>query len=155
LKSHLDPITTKPTIKGTYGRAWLYPVGPATPECVAAWIIEAPWAHPVWHSYLLNVIHLRPSERDPNPIIYLDGATHELCIEALDPEKPRQPSIDGGEVWALSPPNFAGQIICGSDVAAFARAENAVFMILERHLSPDTDYIYEWIRLFGDSMIKK
>ena len=51
------------------GKAWRFDLDairmrmkadPASDAAVDAWLIEAPWAHPVWHSYLVMLIHLRP-----------------------------------------------------------------------------------------------
>jgi hypothetical protein len=36
---------------------------PALDGGIAGWIIQAPWAHPVWNSYWLHVVHLRSIDR--------------------------------------------------------------------------------------------
>src|SRR6185369_6380027 len=81
------PVTLQPLIKGKHGQAWQVNlttlrkklgVDPAKDAGLAHWIIEAPWAHPVWHSYVLVLIHLRPLVGFEKPHLYLDCATHEL-----------------------------------------------------------------------------
>lgn len=83
----IDPVSAPPVLTGPHGRVWLidmvsarlkYGLDPKKDGTVAAWVIEAPWAHPVWHSYTLALVHLRPIEDAPKTITHLDGATHEF-----------------------------------------------------------------------------
>lgn len=158
-----DPITVAPTITGSFGKAWLVDVDACCErtnrireECtiVAMWLIEAAWAHPLWHSYWLNLVHLRPRPlRDEETKFYLPGATHELCLFALNPDKPREDLLQTGMAYRLIPINFAAQIIEPSDATAAARAQTAVEMVCDGKLSPDTDFIQQWVRLFGDNML--
>lgn len=121
---------------------------------VGGWIIEAPWAHPFWHSYALFMIHLREVERVSPPVIRLEGATHELQLWALDPAKPRAPYLNGKlAIPLLQPANFIAQLIAEDDKAALERVERAVDMIVLGALNPDTDARAQWVRLFGDNMI--
>lgn len=152
MRAVADPVQGSAVI-GEYGRAW--PVGPFTPAQVAVWVVEAPWAHPVWHSYIFGFAHLRPMECDPAPRIWLPGATHELALYALDPEVPRQKQIDNGRYHMLVPVNFAAQFIADDDAAAAARIKAAVDRILAGELSPDTDFLAQWIALFGGNMVLK
>lgn len=160
-----EPVIVPPTITGTHGRAWKcdhaafvakHGVKPGEVDAtVVNWLIEAPWAHPFWHSYTLTLVHLRPMPDARPTIFYLDGASHELWLYALDPGKPREPAIRGEAFpsW-LTPSNFAAQIVAPSDEAAAARIEGAVRRICDGTLSPDTDFIRQWMHLFGDNMIK-
>lgn len=161
-----DKITAPPTIAGTRALAWSIDLDalrrrlnvPAMADStLVMWVIEAPWANLAWHSYALTLVHLRPFPGQKT-IFYLDGATHELWLYALDPGAPRQALIEGAEPdagrWWLTPINFASQIIEPDDGAALARVRSAVLKICEGHLSPDTDYNRHWIHLFGDNMIK-
>jgi hypothetical protein len=160
----LDPVDTPPTITGREGRAWAIDFIKAYESAgkdrtsgaeVAGWIIEAAWAHPFWHSYWLQVVHLRPMPDDRPTKIYLEGATHELWLYALNPEKPRQAMLDGGQVYWLDPINFAAQLIERSDADAMQHAEEAVHAICDGNLSPDTDFRAVWVSLFGDNMMKE
>jgi|SRR5262245_2161334 len=160
-----DPIARKPDIAGPHGKAWIVDLavvraqrkgGPNPNDTgVMQWIIEAPFAHPLWHSYSLMLIHLRPVEgSDQRPTIYLKGATHELWLVALDPDHERAPIFEGGSVHGLQPVNFAAQIIADSDAVAVGRIEAAVEMICDGDLSPDTDFRSAWVKLFGSNMLR-
>lgn len=120
------------------------------------WIVEARWAHPIWHSYSLVLVHLRPLVPPVETKFYLPGATHEIWVYAMDPDAPRSPAILGDERprW-LTPKNFAAQFIEPSDEAAISRVEGAVDLILSGELSPDTDFQHQWRALFGDNMVKE
>src|SRR5690242_7501440 len=53
---------------------------------VSAWIVKAPWAHMCWHSYMIVAFHLRQLPDCPPAEIMLHGATHEIHVDAIDPE---------------------------------------------------------------------
>ena len=158
-----DPMP--PATKGGIGgRAWRYDLDawcaksgtPRDQDCtVAGWLIEAPWAHPLWHSYQLSLVHLRPMPGFPAPIIHLAGATHELVLFALNPDFPREPVLTlESDAHILTPVNYAGQFIASSDAEADSRVEGAVGLIMSGELSPDTDFQRQWEALFGNEMIK-
>jgi hypothetical protein len=120
----------------------------------AAWLVEAPWAHPVWHSYsvtLLRLANINPAHR----LLYLDNATHEIQVAALDPSVPRQPQVDSGDFAQLSPMNFCAQFIAPTDDNALHRVQRTVIAIVNGKLSPDTDFRDSWISLYGDNMVKE
>lgn len=161
-----DTISIPPTMSGDFGRAWLVDLDAAAARLpfdqatsgdatLASWLIEAPNAHPFWHSYWLALIHLRPDPGDVPPKLYLPDATHELWLYALDPDKPRQEMIESGLMRVLQPGNFAGQMRYADDAEAFAAAKVAVRKVCDGRLSPDTDFRAQWVALFGDWMIKK
>lgn len=164
-----DKITITPSLLGQKSRAWrcnianmrrTLGVKPADDPTIAWWLIEAIWAHPVWHSYLLTLHNLQSRANLPNAILFVPSATHEIVLHALDPKGQRQSIIGGdgrlgkGTCQPLIPVNFAAQFACLTDQAAEARVKNAVQMICDGKLSPDTDYIGQWIDLFGGNMIK-
>lgn len=146
-----DVITVKPTINGAHARAWrVDPHHVAPHSLVTSWLVEVPWAHPVWHSYRISLIHLRPVPGLDDAVIYRSGATHEIAVYALDPDMPRQAVFDS-HVWdVLTPPNFVDQFIAQSDAAADARIADVVRLICDGWLSPDTDFRGAWIKLFGE-----
>lgn len=160
----IDPITVPPVLSGAKGKAWLTNnaegrriknVPLERDACLSHWVIEAPWAHPAWHSYSLITVHLRPMDNTPTEF-YLNDATHEMWLFAIDPSKNRNELISNGITnghW-LSPINFGAQFIEISDDLARDRIRNAVQMICDGKLSPDTDHRREWVRLFGDNMLK-
>ena len=159
----LDEVTTPPTIKGDHGRAWLadmarilkeQQVNPAEDATVCSWLVEAPDAHPFWHSYWVFCIHLRPLII-PRPVtFYLLGATHELGVWALDPKFSRQQFLQDGVPHMLTPGNFAGQFMEPNDAEAFKRVEKSVHEICAGELSPDTDFLRQWVKRYGAHMVK-
>ena len=159
-----EPISKEPDRAGLHGKAWLIDieaarakiVPPQIDGSVASWIIEAPWAHPIWHSYVLHLMHLRSLEGFDAPKILKPGATHEFHLLALDPDQPRQPCITAdAPVCVLWPANFAAQLVYDSDEAAAQRMAETVRMICDGELSPDTDFRYAWTRMFGDEMLSE
>lgn len=156
------PITAAPVVTGAYGRAWLCDVaeavrraglGPDDHGCLSHWIVEAPWAHPVWHSYALVLVHLRPLAAGRQTLLYLEGATHEIWLSALDPDVDRNDMLAAGVVagW-LRPMNFAAQFIEIADELARGRVQQTVQAICDGRLIPDTDARADWISLYGDNM---
>lgn len=160
----MDKITTQPTLIGKAGCAWEMDfsqilksrkIEPEDSAMLSGWVIEAPWAHPIWHSYSLVLVHLREMPDKRKTFFYLDGATHEFWLHALDPNENRQEVIDGQATHHLTPVNFAAQIVRSNDEIAIAEIRETVEDIIDGKLSPDTDFRQDWIARFGDSMIKK
>lgn len=155
----------QPTLVGKFGKAWdidlarirreVLKVPQDDDAALIASIVEAPWAHGAWHSYMFSLVHLRPMADNRPTIFYLEGATHELVIEAINPDYDRNEMLKTGKVYRLTPANFAEQFIAESDEAAIARVKDAIMLVVDGKLSPDTDYIRAWANLFGDNMIKK
>lgn len=73
-----------------------------------------------------------------------------------DPDHPREPFIKGDmpALPFLTPVNFSAQLRCTNDEAAKTLAEYTIREICDGQLSPDTDWIREWVRRFGNAMIK-
>lgn len=160
----LDPVTTPATYYGMYGRAWQVDVtallrkaghDPEHDAGIALWMVEAPGAHPIWHTYMLLMMHLRPVPGLAGPVIHLRGATHEFELWALTPSAERQMILDTGMwmMWRMEPCNFAAQIIA-TDEEAIRRLLGSVMDILQGAISPDTDYFQWWVQLWGDSMVR-
>lgn len=127
---------------------------------IDAWMVEVPLAHPIWHTYLLSLIHLRPVPGLANPVLYKEGVTHELFLHAMNIDIDRELYLrdfkaqerNGTKVPPLlMPVNFAAQFICENDRKAKEEIAFAVNEMLVGRLSPDTDYRREWVALFGDS----
>lgn len=133
---------------------------PAHDGAVASWIIQAPWAHPIWNSYWLHVTHLRPIDRGDKgifePTFYLEGATHELWLYALNPEFRAEDIARTVEPFGscLTPINFAAQLKLDSDAAAAELARKTADDVLRMRLNPDTDFIRQWAERFGANMVK-
>ena len=160
-----DPIAKAPVLHGPHGRAWLcdlakgakiMKLAPGQDATLAHWVIEAPDAHPVWHSYSLIVIHLRPMPDNRPTMFYIDGATHEMWLYAIDPDKDRNELLSTGIVqrhW-MWPCNFAAQFIEIGDDLARERIQNAAMRICLGELNPDTDGRSQWEAQFGSNMMK-
>lgn len=164
------PLRLPPVIKGERGQAWLVDlktlrrvlgVDPAHDASLAAWVVEAPWAHPAWHSYLVSLVHLRPlpvlASSSQKTLFYVDGATHEIVVDAFDPRADRKAVVEGYVPFishSLRPSNFAAQFIEIADDLAVERVRIAVKNICAGTLNPDTDARQDWAALFGDNMMK-
>lgn len=142
------------TKQGAHGKAWRIdfarwqePVRAA----ICGWIVEAPHAHPIWHSYFLTAVHLRPMDGCQPAHIFLPGATHEIMVIALDPS--HTPRLDRSSAY-LTPMNFTGQWIAECDEAALAKVEASVDEILAGMLNPDTDGIRQWVERYSASNLK-
>jgi hypothetical protein len=89
----------------------------AWPATVASWFLTCPGQSPAWENYILGVVHLRPIEGAPAPIVTVPHATHEVIVIALDPA--RQPVATDPSTWRmLTPLNVCEQIQLPDDDAA-------------------------------------
>lgn len=159
------PVSMVPVVSGEHGRAWVcnlkagrreLGIGDDVDATLDHWVVEAPWAHPAWHSYSIVLVHLRPMADGRKTKFYIDDATHEMWVYAIDPQANRNKLIANGLVkgaW-LHPGNFAAQFIEIRDELARERIRKAVQEICDGRLSPDTDYTRMWIERFGDNMMR-
>jgi hypothetical protein len=142
-------------IEGSHGTAERIPLPdvPQAAETVCTWLLTAPHACPLWSQYLLAVVRLRdgvPGFRPPAR--QFDGATHELVILALDPERGPFAVADmerfqrSGAVPFLTPANIAHQIE-GTDEEAAWLAEMAAAAVVNGWLTPETWDAPEEIRM--------
>jgi hypothetical protein len=124
----------------------------------AVWLVDAPWAHPGWDSYLLSLCDLATELHTVTPagiIVYKPGVSHELMVYAVDPKV----EIRTGENVAdwdvtgalLQPANFGYQFAEGSDDDAWERVNRIALMIENAGLSPDTGAKEDWNLLFPDA----
>lgn len=161
-----DPIPAAPVASGPAGKAWLVNlptliqtsgIARENDASLDIWVIEVPGAHPAWHSYLLALYHLRPVATPQATLFYLEDATHEITLFALDPDCDRRAIIDGtiklGKT-IMTPANYAGQFHAIGDETARQRILETVQDICDGKLSPDTDYVSMWQSRFGDHMFK-
>lgn len=160
-------VEIKPAFEGQHGQAWicdlpallnLSNLKPEDDACLRMWIVEAPWAHPVWHSYLIYLVHLRDMPDQRPTIFHVPDATHEFVLYAMDPDADREAVITGRVMpfkMCLQPVNFAAQLVEIRDDLAIERIEAAIRDICDGKLSPDTDAQSQWIERFGNNMIKK
>lgn len=163
-----DEVTTPPTMSAEHGRAWEIDLpkireyfrtaeGRDNPNDngIAAWVVEAPWAHPVWHSYWLALIHLREIPGGEPVWRKEPTRTHQLFVMALNQDHPREALLKGEDrPHFLMPLNFSGQFEAADDEAAIARVRGTVQLIIEGKLSPDTDFLRMWVQLYGADLVK-
>lgn len=165
---HIDQVKNPPTLKTSFGAAWELSIEDLrkkagvsdNDDCsVAAWVVFCPWAHMLWSYYYISAVHLRPTAKFPSPKILLMGATHEIFVAALDPQK--VPNLDNPCNTWLKPLNFAGQWIVNErnnpidlDKAAALKVRRSVEEILSGVLSPDTDYRSLWVRAYSASNLR-
>ena len=84
---------------------------------LATWFLHCPGQSPAWSNYLLSVVHLRPIPDGSPPALQFPGATHEVMVVALNPEK--NPKANDTETWYhLTPVNVAVQLVLESDEQA-------------------------------------
>lgn len=157
-------VKAQPTLVGSKGRAWLCDIdvgrrrlgSEKRDATIAVWVVEAPWAHPIWHSYTIASVHLRPIP-GVKTLIYKDMATHEMWVHALNPDAPLDELIETGinRGLSLKPTQFAAQFIEIEDEYAAQRIEKTVREIIDGKLSPDVDHQRCcWVPRFGDNMMK-
>lgn len=118
----------------------------------ATWVIDAPWAHPIWHQYLVVTFSLAPAQEGHEPTIYRPGMTHEMHVWAVDPDTPVTVWKERPEGCLLQPMNHGYQFKADSDDAALARVTALVQSLVEGTLSPDTDWRAMWDQLFADGV---
>jgi hypothetical protein len=120
-------------------------------------LISAPYAHPVWSNYWLYACHLRPLIRDGEPlptINYLEGATHEMWVYALNPDYTLEQQNERLAPAFLTPMNFGAQLIRKSDEEVVTEMRELAHEIEDGRMNPDTDNARAWHQRFGDNMVK-
>lgn len=119
-----------------------------SPAFNKSWIVEAKWAHPLWHSYLVMLYDLTTEiPGQPAPLIYRQGMTHEIAVVALNPDYPADPPTHH-----LKPANHIYQFLAHSDDAAVERVVALLEEIEAKTLSPDTDFRTMWDVRFSDGV---
>src|SRR5690606_37776191 len=107
------------------------------PAALRAVLLHRPDAHPVWHSYQVSLVHLRPIEGWPLPDLRSPDSSHEIVILALDPESEPDPGVPS--IAPLTPPNLAHQLRAKTDEMALTVFGAFVQALAAGELNPDTD----------------
>lgn len=148
-----------PFYVGPCGNAYVLNLNAAdmrSDEVASAWayaiIVNCPISHPWWPTCTLSIYSLGDVPGLPPAKIYLPGATHEIMLLALNPEK--EVHVDR-PVSMLYPANFAAQMICRDDDEALEVIEKTARDCCDGILNPDTDGRQRWIARFGDNMIRR
>lgn len=160
--SNYGTITRHPDIVGTHGRAWQIPLSdvgrrgrPDADGTVIGWLLHAPQAHMLWTYYAVAVIHLRAIEGVKPPVIRLLGATHEMMIVSLNPEKrlPDLEAVGRGEASFafLTPIDVVEQFAVRDDAEAAQLGELAIRVCVNGIASPDQDWRSWWKRAIAET----
>lgn len=153
---------SEPTMTGRMGKAWLIDMDavsrrrgivndPRASVTLPCWIASAAYAHPLWSHYVIMCIALRDVPGVPTAKVNLKGATHEVMVFALDPD--RRPAVNDMPRM-LQPANFVAQFIEPDDLSAAARVQQAVQDVIDGTLNPDTDFRRMWVDRFSGSNLK-
>lgn len=140
---------------GAHGRAWRIPMAPpdqrGRPEFAATvdgWLLYRPGAHPLWECWMVAVIHLRLIDGALPAHIKKAGATHELMIAALNPDRelPDLEAVGRGEASFafLTPIDVAEQFAVLDDAQAAQLCEMAIRVCVDGLASPDQDWRGWW-----------
>lgn len=141
-----------PDKEGQFGRAWkVRPPSGGPPDWqahICQWFVDRPGAHPYWHHYLINVIHLRDIPGVKPASKHYPEAQYEFSIFSLDSDK--KPDLEHAEAEAhhhwplLTPPDCIVQVHGLDDQQAALLGEHAVHAICVHGQSPDQDYRQWW-----------
>lgn len=120
----------------------------------ATWLVSAPWAHPLWHSYAFLLYDLTTPLEKPS-FKKREDVTHEMLVYAMHPDRKPHVASDMKD-WnldgcCLRPANHGYQFAAPSHEAAHTRIAALVEMIEGQRLSPDTDFRRDWDSLFADA----
>jgi hypothetical protein len=116
----------------------------------ATWIVDAPWAHPLWNQYAILLFDLTTPTTE-KPYIFMPKATHEVQVWAIDPDQ-HIDRLDNTNLYGklLRPVNHVYQFRAGSDELALSRCSILRHAIAMKQLNPDTDGRRQWDLLFRD-----
>jgi hypothetical protein len=106
---------------------------------VAGALLHRPHAHPVWHTYLVSMVHLRAVADLPAPQLVYADSSHEIAIFALAPDSKPDPA-DVKTIVPLHPGNLFYQLRGKSDDAALAVFRAFTAALASGELNPDTDH---------------
>jgi hypothetical protein len=124
----------------------------SAPTALRAVLLHRPDAHPVWHTYQVSLVHLRPIEGGPPPELRSPDSSHEIVIQALDPES--QPDPEVPTIALLTPPNLVHQLRGRTDEMALTVFGAFVQALAAGELNPDTDHRQgqiAWLNRWGKS----
>lgn len=146
-------ISEPPTFKDNFGQAWrlrLLPIGergrPDKDATVGVFLVQAPYAHPIWSYWVVSIIHLRDIVGVKKAHLQFPEATHELAIVALNPEE-QLPSLDITVNWKihrLTPTDVIEQFKVSNDAIADQILELSIMRIIDGTISPDEDWRAVW-----------
>lgn len=122
-------------LRGVNGTATevILPTPRPTPDqeaTLAYWFLDCPGQAVAWNNYGLAVIHLRPIEGVRPAIVRVPGATHEVMLVALNPEK--NPTLNDPASWQiLTPINLMEQVQLPDDESAVDLLRDAAQAVVD------------------------
>ena len=114
------------------------------------WILKAPYAHPFWDYYSLELIHLRGQGGVVAAEVLVPGATHEVLLSGLFPGD----AIDGIIPPPFTPYIFTGQFMAKNDSEAVQKVDFAAVDVVMQVLSPEERYRGMWVERFSSSTVQ-
>lgn len=122
---------------------------PARPDwnaALAAWLIYAPWAHPLWQYYQLAVVHLRHIDGVKPAVLRTPDAAHELMVVALDPQRIPAAGLTAADCvnahpGFLLPVSLCEQFEGTTDAEMVRLAELCAHACARATLSPEPNYL--------------
>lgn len=133
------PVTKQPAPESVDNNLWDIEGAEGHATCLRYVMLRRPDAHPIWHDYMMTLIHLRPVEGYPPAVLANSNCTHELMCYALDPNYDNQPT-GPHEQRFLTPPNLVYQFEGLTDEQALEVFSAYLKCMARRTCSPDTDW---------------
>lgn len=130
------PIEKKPVDE--FGNNNIWEIEELHHTCLRAVLLRFPEAHPMWHDYLISIVHLRQVDDLPAPALSNELSSHEISCFALNPEFNNQPLVNGFQI--LVPPNLIFQFEGLTDEQAKEAFRLYLSALSNGRISPDTDY---------------
>lgn len=102
-------------------------------------LLHRPDAHPIWHSYMVSLVHMRDEPGFPPAHRTFADETHEIMVVALSPNCGDFPQ-EWSKIVHLTPPNLVQRLRGYTDDRARKLFDAFVKALAAHELNPDTDY---------------
>ena len=144
-------ITRPPDLATNHALAWKVPTSDV-PTALGSWLVYCPGHHAFWHTWGVNLIHLRGLPGIPPAFKHYPAAQFELVIMAVDPASSPDPDHPEQGFHYLTPPDFCHQFDGVSDATARQMLDFMVKLITEGKASPDSDYQENWKKTVNQTL---
>ena len=125
-----------------------------SPAALRAVLLHRPDAHPVWKTYLVSLVHLRPLGDGHPCYLAQPDSSHEIMVRALDPRCKPDPEVPS-TIRTLDPPNLVHQLRGQTDETALSVFGAFVQALASGELNPDTDfrqYQSAWLHRWSNTL---
>jgi hypothetical protein len=109
------------------------------------YLLNCPWAHPLWDQYLLLGYSLDGSGEIKR---YRSDTTHEVLLYALGKECPVKPAPLRGQKKIFLQPANCGYQLTTTNEKLVELLDSVVERIEHVTMSPDTDFRWQWDDVF-------